>query len=148
MVHSVPRRFTSIRRSESVSKYLESYSEARLERTREEEREEGGCYWSRSCALILSHQPWIRPLEAELSCDGEIRVSPDHQVTACCLLAVLELRGRRGLVQHCWEPTSPTPSLILEQEVLQEVRRDPAQAWQLLAMAECGRLRKVSLSQI
>ena len=141
-------RFTAVRRSESVSHYLESYSEARLERTREEERGEGGCYWTPSCALILSHQPWLRPPDVSLTCDGEIAVC-QTQVEACCLLAVVELRGRRSLVQHSWDlTTSHTPSLLLQQEVMQEVRNSPDQPWQLLAMAVCGRLRKISLSQI
>ena len=86
-------------------------------------------------------------MEEDLSCDGEITVC-HHEVTACCLLAVLEVRGRRGLVQHSWEPTSPTQSLHLDQEVLQEVTRAPDQVWQLVVMAVCGRLRKSSLSQI
>ena len=147
---SQPARFTAVKRSESVSKYLESYSEARLETRLEEERGEGGCYWTPSCALLLSHQPWLRPPEVTLSCDGEIAVS-GLQVEACCLLALVELRGRRGLVEQTWDlSVSSSQSLLLEQELIQEARRNcqEDQACQLVAMAVCGRLRKVSLSQL
>ena len=68
-------RFTSIRRSDSVTKYLEEYSEKRMERSLEEERGEGGCYWTRSSALILSHQPWMRPTEEDIDCDGDITMT-------------------------------------------------------------------------
>ena len=73
-------RFTSIRRSDSVSKYLEEYSEKRMERRVETESQgDGGCHWTRSCALLLAHQPWIRDHPA-LSCAGEIQMSR-HQVS-------------------------------------------------------------------
>ena len=73
-------RFTSIRRSDSVSRYLEEYSEKRMERRVETESQgDGGCHWSRSCALLLAHQPWIRDTQGPL-CPGEIEVSR-HQVS-------------------------------------------------------------------
>ena len=72
-------RFTSIRRSDSVSKYLEEYSEKRMERMVEiESQGDEGCHWTRSCALILAHQPWIRDTPVSL-CPGEIQMSR-HQV--------------------------------------------------------------------
>ena len=42
-----------------MSKYLEEYSEKRLERRQEETMTDGDCHWTRSCALILAHQPWL-----------------------------------------------------------------------------------------
>ena len=90
-------------------------------------------------------QTWVT-----LSCDGEIAVS-ELQVEACCLLALVELRGRRGLVEQSWDlSVSSSQSLLLEQELIQEARRNcqEDQSCQLVAMAVCGRLRKVSLSQL
>ena len=58
-----------------MTKYLEEYSEKRMERSLEEERGEGGCYWTRSSALILSHQPWMRPTEEDIDCDGDITMT-------------------------------------------------------------------------
>ena len=68
-----------------------------------------------------------------------------------CLLALVELRGRRGLVEQTWDlSVSSSQSLLLEQELIQEARRNcqEDQACQLVAMAVCGRIRKVSLSQL
>ena len=44
-----------------------------------ESQGEGGCHWSRSCALLLAHQPWIRDTQGPL-CPGEIEISR-HQVS-------------------------------------------------------------------
>ena len=65
-------RFTSIRRSDSVSKYLEEYSEKRMERRQEETMSDGACHWTRSCALILAHQPWMSRDYSPCSTDIDI----------------------------------------------------------------------------
>ena len=69
------------------------------------------------------------------------------QVSACCLIAVVELRGRKGLVRHCWHPDLSTPSILLEQEVMVQVTHSPNQTWELVTMAVCGRLKKLDLTQ-
>ena len=144
--HSVQSpRFTTIRRSDSVTKYLEEYSEKRLERSLEEERGEGGCYWSRSCAVILSHQPWIRSEEIS-GCDGDILMS-SREVQSCCTIAVVELRGRRSVVRHSWLPEVSYRCLQLEEEVMDQVTTSPNHSWELVTMATCGRLRKMNLIQ-
>lgn len=138
-------RFTNVRRSDSVSKYLEEYSEKRLERSNVELTDGGGCFWSRSCALILAHQVWIgRGAEMqELSCEGELKVNKDR-VEACCTVMVVELRGDKGMVKKFWEPEQPSTLVELESDAMRQTL-EKKEEWGLVAMAGCGKIRKITL---
>ena len=138
-------RFTNVRRSDSVSKYLEEYSEKRLQRSSKELRDGGDCFWSRSCALILAHQPWIirGSGSEEQSCEGELILENDN-VRACCSLAVVELRGDKGMVRHYWDPEPLTSSMQLEREVVGKAKTRKEEL-EVVAMACCGKIRKIAL---
>ena len=138
-------RFTNVRRSDSVSKYLEEYSEKRLERSNVELTDGGGCFWSRSCALILAHQVWIgRGVEMqELGCEGELIVNKDR-VEACCTIMVVELRGDKGMVKRFWKPEQPSTVVELESNGMEETH-NKQEEWGLVAMAGCGKIRKITL---
>jgi len=139
-------RFTNVRRSDSVSKYLEEYSEKRMERNSGEMRDGGGCFWTRSCALILSHQLWIRSgADLVVPCGGELVLSM-QKVAACCRVMVVELRGDKGMVRNYWEPEQPCTLVELEKEVMGQVRLSKDE-WQLVAMAECGKIRTIKLTK-
>lgn len=139
-------RFTNVRRSDSVSKYLEEYSEKRLEKSGGDLQDGGGCFWSRSCALILAHQVWIRGLthQQDMKCNGDLILSK-NKVTACCQIIVVELRGDKGMVRHFWEPQQPCPVLNLEDKVMNQIKLKKEE-WELVMAAHCGRLRKIELS--
>ena len=110
--HTAPR-FTIVRRSSGVSRYLEDYKQRR--RGEVATRAGGDCRCGRSAGLILSRQPWLRSTSEEpTECKGEaggqgeqVIIEEDLrffnaklQVNACCSLVVAELRGERGaLVQ-------------------------------------------------
>ena len=130
-------RFTSVRRSDSISKYLEKYSEKRI---LGDSTSEGGCYWTRSCALLLAHQPWIRKGHFN-PCSAELRISK-HQVESCCTLAVVELRGKKGLVHQSWESEPEADSRFLELEGQMAVTTEHTE---LVAMSSCGKLNKYLL---
>ena len=125
--HTAPR-FTIVRRSSGVSRYLEDYQQRR--RGEVATRVGGDCRWGRSAGLILSRQPWLRPRsEVAAECKGEagrqgeqVIIEEDLefldsrlQVNACCSLVVAELRGERGAVRHWWEGGEGVTRLPLDQ---------------------------------
>ena len=134
-------RFTSIRRSESIIKHLEKFSEKRI---LGDSLSDGGCYWTRSCALLLAHQPWIR-LGHFNPCLDEIIISK-YRVESCCSLAVVELRGKRGLVHQSWEPEPEPESSPQVLELDGEMVVTPEHI-DIVAMSTCGKLSKYLLME-
>ena len=127
-VEQTTPRFTIVRRSSGVSRYLEDYQQRR--RGEVATRVGGDCRWGRSAGLILSRQPWLRPRmsEASAECKGEAGRQGEQvieedleffdsrlQVNACCGLVVAELRGERGVVRHWWEGGEGVTRLPLDQ---------------------------------
>ena len=132
-----PPRFTIVRRSSSVSRYLEEYQQRRRG---EVATSLGDCRWGRSAALLLARQPWLGVTEAS-QCKGEAG-RQGEQVAACCTLAVAELRGERGAVRHWWEGGEGVTSLPLN-EVRTEVARAKDDQLELVVAMTCGRLLRL-----
>lgn len=126
-------RFTCIRRSDSISKYLEGYAQKRL---RYQNKNVSGVFWSSSCALILSKQKWI----STKKCLNEKLEIPLLELELCCDLGAVEVRGERGKVLHHWtEETLP-----LEARVLAFGNRE---ANLILAITHCGNVVKKAINQ-
>jgi len=119
-------RFTCIRRSDSISKYLEGYAQKRL---RYQSKTVSGVFWTSSCALILSKQKWISTKKC-----SNLKVEI-LGLDLCCDLGVVEVRGDRGKVLHHWtEDTIP-----LEAKALVFGNRE---AILMLAITQCGNVVK------
>ena len=132
-------RFTIVRRSSSVSRYLEEYQQRR--RGEVATSLGGDCRWGRSAALLLARQPWLGATEASGQCKGEAG-RQGEQVAACCTLAVAELRGERGAVRHWWEGGEGVTRLPLP-EVRTEVARAKDDQLELVVAMACGRLLRL-----
>jgi hypothetical protein len=98
-------RFTSIRRTESVSKYLENYARRRF---RTESHQSGcGVHWTEPCARILAKQKWIHNSQCQLlkvyvPCIGK---------TLCCEPDTLEIRESGGKFLRYWSGAQEIVSL-------------------------------------
>ena len=79
----------------------------------------------------------------ELSCEGELKVNKDR-VEACCTVMVVELRGDKGMVKKFWEPEQPTTLVELESDAMRQTL-EMKEEWGLVAMAGCGKIRKITL---
>ena len=137
MMSPTSPRFTSIRRSDSVSQYLEEYSGKRMEQTSDVGHD---CHWTHSSALILAHQPWLTSHgDMRTVCGQDMVVDGDH-VVACCALVVMEWRGENGMVKKSWEPFDEGQSKKTGIE-------DGAggAGIELVIMASCGKIRKLLL---
>jgi len=104
-------RFTSIRRTESVSKYLENYARRRYKT----ETSQSGCgvHWTEPCARILSRQKWIQISQ----CTEDKVYLQCINTTLCCDPDTLEIREAGGKFLRYW--TGAQEILALEDEILE-----------------------------
>jgi len=123
-------RFTSIRRSDSISKYLEGYSQKRLRY--QQNKEASGVFWTSSCAMMLSKQKWMN----SSTCSNHKETICGVEV--CCELGVLEIRGEGGKVIKFWT----TDNQDLNPETLSAGN---SAATNILAITNCGNVFKKSL---
>ena len=131
------QRFTNVKRSESVSKFLEGVQ------AKKREGSGSSCKWGRSCALLLARQPWLGG--ACSPCGGEV-ARRGEEVVACCWLAVAELRGERGAVRTCWEGGEEVAGLELEgvREAVGRVRGErEGERLELVLAMHCGRVARI-----
>jgi len=126
-------RFTSVRRSDSVSKYLEGYTQKRLRC--QQNKNASGVHWTSSCALILSKQKWMN----RTPCTNIQTELAELGLAVCCELAVLEVRGECGKVMKHWTEDSP------DLEVRAFTVGNPVYK-NIVAVANCGNVLKKVLN--
>jgi len=88
-------RFTSIRRTESVSKYLENYARRRI---RSETYNGCGVHWREPFQNILAKQKWMQISQ----CENKQVYLPCIQTSVCCHPDLLEIRESGGKSLRFW----------------------------------------------
>ncbi|XP_023323968.1 uncharacterized protein LOC111697995 isoform X2 [Eurytemora carolleeae] len=127
-------RFTSVRRSDSISKYLEEYTQKRIRSMKNQTA--SGCFWTSSSSVILSRQKWMN----STPCSNIKAELPELSVVSCCELAAVEIRGEGGIVLNNWTSISPDTDIKFFAAGVKSSST-------LVAVTECGNVIKQSINQ-
>ena len=79
-----------------------------------------------------------------MSRDSCIMILVLCQITACCRLAVVELRGKKGMVLSFWTPDPGSEEEAGDLELAGEMTVR-VEHLDIVAMAVCGKIRKLGL---
>ena len=101
-----------------------------------------GCFWTRSCALILSSQKWLNSSTTSACTAPQLHLSSGSLLQSCCGVTVAELRGEKGRVLHHWEG-GQGEDVVLDVDILEH--HEGAIDLSIVAVTNCGFVLKQSI---